>query len=144
MNVTQIILPLLAERGEGRGEESNSNSECRSVATRFRVRHDSAMQAADILRECESWEDFQQRLSVLTDTEKGDAFALFVKSVLQIHPLYATKLEKVWLQSEVEFTIREHLGVPLKDYGIDIVARTFDGDYWAVQAKYRSDRNASL
>jgi predicted helicase len=102
------------------------------------------MQAADILRQCESWEDFQQRLSVLTEKEKGDAFELLVKFVLQIHPLYATKLEKVWLQSEVEFTVREHLGVPLKDYGIDIVARTFDGDYWAVQSKYRSDRNSSL
>jgi predicted helicase len=102
------------------------------------------MQAADILRECESWEDFQRRLPVLTEKEKGDAFELLVKFVLQIHPLYATKLEKVWLQSEVEFTVREHLGVPLKDYGIDIVARTFDGDYWAVQSKYRSDRNSSL
>jgi len=102
------------------------------------------MQAADILRECESWEDFQRRLSVLTEKEKGDAFELLVKFVLQIHPLYATKLEKVWLQNEVEFTVRENLGVPLKDYGIDIVTRTFDGDYWAVQSKYRSDRNSSL
>lgn len=45
---------------------------------------------------------------------------------------------------EVDFTIREHLGVPLKDYGIDIVARTFDGDFWAIQAKYRSEREATL
>lgn len=76
--------------------------------------------------------------------EKGDAFELLVKVVLQIHPLYATKPADVWLQSEVDFTIREHLGVPLKDYGIDIVARTFGGDFWAVRAKFRSERDSSL
>jgi len=102
------------------------------------------MQVADIICKCESWEDFQQQVAGLAEKEKGDAFELLVKLVLQTHPVYRTKLEKVWLQSEVPFTVREHLGVPLKDYGIDIVAQTLGGDYWAVQAKYRSDRNSSL
>lgn len=55
------------------------------------------MQAGDILRECKSWDDFQSRASTLTEKEKGDAFELLVKFILQIHPLYATKLADVWL-----------------------------------------------
>jgi predicted helicase len=102
------------------------------------------MQAADLISKCESWEDFQRHASGLSEKEKGDAFELLVKSVLQTHPLYRTKLENVWLQCEVPFAVREHLGVPLKDYGIDIVAQTFGGDFWAVQAKFRADRNSSL
>ena len=102
--------------------------------------------AAEILSQCLSWEDFQNRISSLTEKEKGDAFELLVKFVLHIHPVYATKLENVWsvTKNEVPFTVCEHLGIPLKDYGIDIVVQTFTGDYWAVQAKYRSERDSSL
>lgn len=102
------------------------------------------MCAADVLRTCPSWEDFQSRLAALPEKGKGDAFELLVLFALELHPLYATKLEKVWHHSAVPFEVREHLGIPLKDYGIDIVARTLDGDYWAVQAKYRSERDGSL
>ena len=102
------------------------------------------MLAADLLKICRSWEDFRARLDALSDKEKGDAFELLVVSALGLHPFYATKLEKVWLHSAVPFEVREHLGIPFKDYGIDIVALTFEGDYWAVQAKYRGERDASL
>ena len=102
------------------------------------------MRVADVLKTCPSWEDFCARLITLSDMEKGDAFELLVSFALELHPLYATKLEKVWHHSAVPFEVREHLGIPLKDYGIDIVARTFEGDYWAVQAKYRSERDDSL
>ena len=40
--------------------------------------------------------------------------------------------------------VREHLKLPPKDKGVDIVVRTFDGDYWTVQAKYRSAPTTSL
>ncbi len=102
------------------------------------------MLSADALRTCQSWPEFQTRLTTLSDKEKGDAFELLVVLALELHPFYATKLEKVWLHSAVPFEVREHLGIPLKDYGIDIVALTFEGDYWAVQAKYRGERDASL
>ncbi len=102
------------------------------------------MHAADVLRTCPSSENFQSRLAALPEKEKGDAFELLVLFALELHPLYATKLEKVWHHSAVPFEVREHLGIPIKDNGIDIVARTLDGDYWAVQAKFRSERDGSL
>jgi superfamily II DNA or RNA helicase len=102
------------------------------------------MSCADFLLSCKSWLDFCARVSVLADKEKGDAFELLVKLSLQLHPLYATKLEKVWRHHEVPTEVREQLGLPPKDKGIDLVARTFDGDYWTIQAKYRSDPSSSL
>ena len=102
------------------------------------------MLPVEVLRNCRSWAEFQSRVATLSKKEKGDAFELLVVFALQLHPLYATKLEKVWHHSAVPFEVREHLGIPFKDYGIDIVARTFEGDYWGVQAKYRGERDDSL
>ncbi len=102
------------------------------------------MRAESVLNTCSSWADCQRGMADLDEKDKGNVFESLVALALELHPLYATKLEKVWLHSEVPFEVREHLGIPLKDYGIDIVARTFEGDYWAVQAKYRSERDSSL
>lgn len=102
------------------------------------------MSPAEVLRNCQSWTEFQSRVTALSDKQKGDAFEWLVTFTLRLHPLYKTKLEKVWLYSEVPSDVREHLGLPSKDKGIDIVARTFDGDYWTIQAKYRSDSSSSL
>ncbi len=83
-------------------------------------------------------------MASFSNKEKGDAFEFLVLLVLQLHPLYSTKLEKVWLGRDVPFTTREHLGITLEDYGIDLVAQTLTGEFWAVQAKYVSDADASL
>jgi superfamily II DNA or RNA helicase len=102
--------------------------------------------AVNALKKCDSWRVFNDRVSQLPagdETEKGNAFELLVKLTLQLHPLYATKLEKVWHHHEVPSHVREHLRLPPKDKGIDLVARTFDGDYWTIQAKYRADPSAS-
>ncbi len=104
----------------------------------------SAMFPAEVLRNCQSWTEYQSRVAALSDKQKGDAFELLVAFALRLHPLYKTKLEKVWHHSDVPSDVREHLQLPSKDKGIDIVARTFDGDYWTIQAKYRSDPSSSL
>ena len=102
------------------------------------------MKVKAILSKCSSWQDVERVLGTMTAQEKGDAFELLVAFALKLHPLYATKLEKVWHHSEVPPEVREHLRLPPKDKGIDLVARTFDGDYWAIQAKYRSEPSSSL
>ena len=101
------------------------------------------MLPVNILESCDSWHVFDARVAGLSEKQKGDAFELLVKLTLQLHPLYATKLEEVWLHSEVPTDVREQLRLPPKDKGIDLVARTFDGEYWTVQAKYRSDPSSS-
>lgn len=50
---------------------------------------------------------------------------------LVTNPLYADDLDQVWLWTE--FPFRNDFGG--KDIGIDLVAKTKSGDYWAIQCK---------
>lgn len=66
-----------------------------------------------------------------SEKDKGDRFERLMQGYLQTDPMYATKFKKVWLWNE--FPGRNDLGGG--DTGIDLVALTHDGDYWAVQCK---------
>lgn len=63
--------------------------------------------------------------------DKGERFERLMKAYLLTDPKYAYKFKKVWLWNE--FPGKEHLGGG--DTGIDLVAVTHDGDYWAIQCK---------
>ena len=59
-----------------------------------------------------------------------------MKGYLLTSPLYENEFDKVWLWSE--FPFREQFG--RTDTGIDLVALTKDGEYWAIQCKcYQED-----
>ena len=70
------------------------------------------------------------RLKATTEKEKGTDFERLMKLWFQTDPRY-NDLEKVWLWEE--FPGRKDFGG--KDLGIDLVARTEYGDYWAIQCK---------
>ncbi len=70
------------------------------------------------------------RLKSMTEREKGTDFERLMKLWFLTDPRYSD-LEKVWLWEE--FPCRKDFGG--KDLGIDIVARTEYGDYWAIQCK---------
>ena len=91
-----------------------------------------------------SWPEFATALNSLSEKEKGDAFEFLVAAFLRTHPTYRSLHESVWLLVDVPADVRRHLNLPGPDEGIDIVARTFAGEYWAVQAKYRTDVKGSL
>ena len=76
----------------------------------------------DVLREI--------RLKAMTEKEKGTDFERLMKLWFKTDPRYSN-LEKVWLWEE--FPGRKDFGG--KDLGIDLVARTEYGDYWAIQCK---------
>ncbi|MCR4995193.1 MAG: DEAD/DEAH box helicase family protein [Bacteroidales bacterium] len=70
------------------------------------------------------------RLKSMTEREKGTDFERLMKLWFLTDPRYS-ELEKVWLWEE--FPCRKEFGG--KDLGIDLVARTEYGDYWAIQCK---------
>ena len=70
------------------------------------------------------------RLKAQTEREKGTDFERLMKLWFLTDPRYS-ELEKVWLWEE--FPGRKDFGG--KDLGIDLVARTEYGDYWAIQCK---------
>ncbi|HLO70066.1 MAG TPA: type ISP restriction/modification enzyme [Flavipsychrobacter sp.] len=66
-----------------------------------------------------------------SERDKGARFERLMQRYLQTDPTYATLFKKVWLWEE--FPGKNDLGGG--DTGIDLVALTYDGDYWAVQCK---------
>ena len=93
----------------------------------------------DAVARCASWENFVRHLSKKSEKEKGDLFENLVHAYLQLDPEYATKLRKVWLLNDVPSALRKKLKLPNDDQGIDLIAETNTGEYWAIQCKYRED-----
>ena len=76
------------------------------------------------------------RSEAVSERDKGGRFERLMQAYMQTTPLYADDLDKVWLWSE--FPYNDQFGG--KDLGIDLVARTTDNDYWAIQCKcYSAD-----
>lgn len=70
-----------------------------------------------------------------SERDKGDRFERLMQAYLQTDPKYAHNLKKIWLWSE--FPSRKDFGGT--DTGIDLVAKTLEGDYWAIQCKCFQD-----
>jgi predicted helicase len=66
-----------------------------------------------------------------SERDKGDRFERLMQGFLMTDPTYATQFKKVWLWNE--FPGRKDLGG--SDTGIDLVALTHAGDFWAIQCK---------
>jgi len=66
-----------------------------------------------------------------SERDKGDRFERLIQAYLQTDPKYAYLFKRVWLWND--FPGRKDLGG--NDTGIDLVALTQDGDYWAIQCK---------
>lgn len=82
----------------------------------------------------------EYRINSTSERDKGDKFERLMQSYLLTDPLYANQFQKVWLWNE--FPSRNDFGG--KDIGIDLVAFTHDGDYWAIQCKfYGEDKRIS-
>lgn len=73
----------------------------------------------------------QYRANSLSERDKGDRFENLIQAYLLTDPKYASLFQNVWLWNQ--FPYKSQLGS--QDTGIDIVALTYEGDYWAVQCK---------
>ena len=92
-----------------------------------------------------SWDAFWKHTkSLSSDYEKGVVFERLTQLYLQTAPEYRTELKHVWLLREVPIDVRRRLNLPGPDEGIDLIARSRHGEYWAIQAKFRSQRDKRL
>lgn len=71
------------------------------------------------------------RAESASEREKGNKFELLMLRYLQTDPVFATSLSNVWLWND--FFAKDQFGG--KDVGIDLVAETIGGNYWAIQCK---------
>lgn len=72
----------------------------------------------------------------ISERDKGNKFELLMLRYLKTDPVFASTLENVWLWND--FFAKDQFGG--KDVGIDLVAQTAGGNYWAIQCKcYKAD-----
>lgn len=65
----------------------------------------------------------------------GEDFERLIRDYLMTTKLYASKFAKVWMWED--FPYRKDFGG--QDTGIDLVAYTYEGTYWAIQCKFFSE-----
>lgn len=71
-----------------------------------------------------------------SEADKGKRFERLMQAMLHTLPPYCNELQQVWLWNEFPF----RQSISLHDTGIDLVAQTNEGSYWAIQCKcYRAD-----
>jgi predicted helicase len=75
------------------------------------------------------------RKSSFSERDKGDKFERLMQAYLRTDPKYAPLFKDVWLWKD--FFGRSELGG--SDTGIDLVAKTHEGDFWAIQCKCFQD-----
>lgn len=102
------------------------------------------MTVKNSILQANNWLQFKDQIKNLSTKEKGDAFELLTKYYLKIEPRYATKLKHVWLLNEVSEKLKKHLNLMDRDMGIDLVAETHSGEFWAIQCKYRDNEEQSI
>ncbi len=73
----------------------------------------------------------QYRDVSLSEREKGTYFERLMQDYLTVEPAYADLYDQVWMYSD---WAREQ-GFDARDTGIDLVARTFEGEFHAIQCK---------
>ena len=69
------------------------------------------------------------------ERDKGTAFENLIKMFLETEPKYTATLSKVWMWKD--FPYRDDM----PDLGIDLVAKTIDNEYWAIQCKFYDEEH---
>lgn len=89
------------------------------------------------LSETYSWTDFFSFANSLKEKEKGDLFEYLTKLILVTKPEYNSILKNVWLYNDIPSGVRDKLNLPPRDEGIDLITETIQGQYWAIQCKFK-------
>lgn len=100
------------------------------------------MDPSSLLLECQSWEDFERFVRPLSAKLKGDSFELLTREYLVLDARY--DFRNIWsTHGEVPRTILERLNLFGRDVtGIDFVAETQSGKFWAIQCKFHEDERS--
>ena len=90
------------------------------------------------------WNDIETHLSTADNQTKGELFEQLTEHFLRWSPKYQVILKHVWRLKDVPTNIREKLKIPNQDQGIDLIAESYEGKYWAIQCKYHGDYSKKI
>ena len=105
-----------------------------------------------LLDSAKRWRQLKPELSKLNTTKSstsskktiaGKVFEYFCKYYFTVDPTQ-DEYESVWMYEEIPENIRKDLQLPPIDHGIDILLKNRDGDFCAVQCKFKNDETKSL
>ncbi len=91
-----------------------------------------------------SWADIEKHLADANNHVKGELFEQLSEHLLTWDPKYQTLLKQVWRLKDTPTQVLSKLNIPQQDQGIDLIAETFDGKYWAIQCKYHGDADKNV
>lgn len=90
----------------------------------------------------DSYSLFEIEINKLIKTkDKGDLFEELTFFIFKFHPMYINFTRHIWLYNDIPINIKTKLDLPNKDMGIDLILESFDNKFYAIQCKYRKNRN---
>lgn len=113
------------------------------------------MSYAKFINNCESFKKFVLKTSKLPSKgnwrkgrlAKDTIFEFLTKIIIEKHPLFKKlDIDKIWHESEIPLREKKIINYPEKlgDVGFDLLIKTKNNDYHAVQSKFRSDPKDTL
>ncbi len=101
----------------------------------------------DILSKSNTWDDIYSQIKNINNDNKklaGTLFEYLCKLYYEI--LYADEFKNVWLFPEIPLSVKNKINISSTktEYGTDLLIKTNDNKYIAVQCKFRSDQKSTL
>jgi predicted helicase len=92
----------------------------------------------------ESLNDMYPDIKKKTNKEKGDIFEVITYWLFKLMPALNNDLKDIWLYDNVPTNIKKELTLPSRDKGIDLLLQLKNGDYYAIQCKFRQNPNTII
>jgi superfamily II DNA or RNA helicase len=84
------------------------------------------------------WKVIFHELNKKSEFEKGKIFEELTYLALTTKSTYTSILKNVWIHGKgMPSAIQTKLNLPKTDEGIDLVAETYSGEFWAIQCKFK-------
>jgi len=108
---------------------------------------------SEIIQGKQHWTDLKPELSIynidnreagIKDTSAGQIFEVFTKYYFLTAPEIDGLYSDVWLYDEIPLNIKAKLDLGTVEYGIDLLLKTIDSKYIAVQCKFKNDESSKL
>lgn len=107
----------------------------------------------DIIEDKKSWTELKSELSKynvddrekgIKDTTAGKIFEVFTKYYFLTAPEVDGLYSQVWLYDEIPLDVKNSLDLGTVEYGIDLLLKTSNEKYIAVQCKFKNDETSKL
>jgi predicted helicase len=108
---------------------------------------------SDIIKDKNHWSDLKTEISKyniddrdkqIKDTSAGKIFEVFAKYYFLAAPEIDGLYSDVWLYNEIPYSTKKKLDLFTVEHGIDLLLKTFTGEYIAVQCKFKNDETSKL